>query len=161
MTKLLIFLCLFPMTLHAEPVQVKVSARECYRLVMSEASYVPGISVTGQAVVPADLNAKSSLSTTGQPVVPADLNGNMTATDLPDLMTLTLPISLDLEKNYGFWDSDLDFGSVPLAKIEIRDGQVFVNGRLISANTADALKKACKEQINKENMDKNQLTTVQ
>ena len=81
--------------------------------------------------------------------------------NLPDLMTLTLPVSLNLEKDFGFWNSDLEFGFIPVARVEIKDGRIFVNGVPVSENGAEALKKACAEQMDKENMDKNELTAVQ
>lgn len=160
MIGILIFLCLFPVAVRAEPVQIRISPQDCYRLAVPSADYVPGVSVTGQVVTPADLGTDSTLSTTGNRVAPADINGGVPM-NLPDLMTLTLPVSLNLEKDFGFWNSDLEFGFIPVARVEIKDGRIFVNGVPVSENGAEALKKACAEQMDKENMDKNELTAVQ
>lgn len=160
MIGILIFLCLFPAVLRAEPVQIRISPQDCYKLAVSGADYVPGVSVDGRSVAPADLGADSTLSTTGNHVAPADINGGVPV-NLPDLTTLTLPVFLDLKKDFGFWNSDLEYGFIPVARVDIKDGQIFVNGVLVSESGAEALKKACAELIDKENMDKNELTAVQ
>lgn len=130
---------------NAEPVQnrrIKISAADCHKISSVPAAYTPGISTAGQAVVPADLGSGGTLSTTGQTVAPAGLDGGYQFA-LPDLQTLDLPVSVDLEKNFPFWASSLDFGSIPVAKVEIRGNQIFVNGHLISDNALSALKEAC------------------
>ena len=160
MIGILIFLCLFPAVLRAEPVQIIISPQDCYRLAVPGADYVPGVSADGRSVAPADLGTDSTLSATGNRVAPADINGGVPVTS-PDLTTLTLPVFLDLKKDFGFWNSDLEFGFIPVARVEIKEGRIFVNGVLVSENGAEALKKACAEQIGRENLDKNELTTVQ
>lgn len=134
MIGVLIFLCLFPAVLRAEPVQIEMSARDCRRLTAG-ADYVAGVSVTGQAVPP------------------ADLNGGFSA-DLPDLTTADFPVFLHLTKESGFFDSGLETGYIPVAKVEIKDGRVFINGALVSENGAEALKKACEAQMKKKNRTK-------
>lgn len=160
MIGILIFLCLFPAVLRAESVQIRISPQDCYRLAVPGADYVPGVSADGRSVAPADLGTDSTLSATGNRVAPADINGGVPVTS-PDLTTLTLPVFLDLKKDFGFWNSDLEFGFIPVARVEIKEGRIFVNGVLVSENGAEALKKACAEQIGRENLDKNELTTVQ
>lgn len=142
MRGILIFLCLFPAVLRAESVQIRISPQDCYRLAVPGADYVPGVSADGRSVAPADING-------GVSVTP------------PDLTTLTLPVFLDLKKDFGFWNSDLEFGFIPVARVEIKEGRIFVNGVLVSESGAEALKKACAEQIDSENLDKNELTAVQ
>lgn len=160
MRGILIFLCLFPAVLRAEPVQIRISPQDCYRLAVPGADYVLGVSADGRSVAPADLGMDSTLSATGNRVAPADINGGVPVTP-PDLTTLTLPVFLDLKKDFGFWNSDLEFGFIPVARVEIKKNRIFVNGVLVSENGAEALKKACAEQIDSENLDKNQLTAVQ
>lgn len=122
--------------------QIQMSAADCRKISSVPAAYTPGVSTTGQAVAPADLGEDSTLSTTGQTVAPADLNGGYQMA-APDLQTLNLPVTLDLEKNFPFWGSSLDFGTIPVAEVEVRGNQIFVNGHLISDNGLSALKQAC------------------
>ena len=112
----------------AGQVRVDLSKADCLRLLTDSAEYVPGVSVTGQAVAPADLNG-------GIP--------------LPDLDDMTFPVYLDLKRDFPFQDSEMKEGNVPLAQVEIKNGQVFVNGRVVSENGVTSLKKECKSNLEK------------
>ena len=72
---MLFCLVFFPFSSFAQTAQVRMSAEDCQKLMAASAQYVPDVSVTGQAVVPADVSDTNPFSTTGQPVAPADLNG--------------------------------------------------------------------------------------
>lgn len=156
------FFCfmLFSSFSFAQTAQVRMSAEDCQKLMAASAQYVPDVSVTGQAVVPADVSDTDLFSTTGQAVAPADLNGSV-AMNLENLQTLNLPISFDLSKNQSFWNSSLDVGDIPVARVKIENGQIFVNGALVSGSDLNALKSACFNKLNKKNIDKNNLTNVQ
>lgn len=161
MIKIILFcLVFFPFSSFAQTFRVRMSAEDCQRLMAASAQYVPDVSVTGQAVVPADVSDADPFGTTGQPVAPADLNGAV-AMNLQNLQTLNLPISFDLSRNQSFWNSSLDAGSIPVARVKIENGQIFVNGTLVSGSDLNALKNACFNELNKKNIDKNNLTNVQ
>ena len=126
----------------AEPLRINIHKQDCIRLLSQSADYVPGVSATGQAVAPADLNGGTNIP-------------------LPDLENMTLPIYLNLKRDFPFWASDLDAGFLPVARVDFRGGQIFVNDTLVSEEGINALKKACFDGLKKENMDKNNLTPVQ
>ena len=109
-------------------VSIKVTGIPKSRVSVIISRVVPGISVTGQAVTPADLNEN----------IP-----------LPDLNNMTFPVYLDLERDFPFWESKTEAGFVPLAQVEIKNGQVFVNGRLVSENGVMSLKKECESERKK------------
>ena len=123
-------LCLFFIapSVCAGQVRVDMSKADCLRLLADSAEYIPGVSVTGQAVTPADLNDN----------IP-----------LPDLNNMTFPVYLDLERDFPFWDSKTAMGFFPLAHVEIKNGQVFVNGHLVSENGVTSLKKECESELEK------------
>lgn len=128
--------CLIATEACADPVQVDLPRRDCIRLLADSPVYVPGISSTGKNVVPADLNDSSSLD-------------------------VTMPVYLDLERNFPFWQSRLQMGVVPAAEVNFQNGRIFVNGSMVSENGLNALQKACKRSLEKEKIDKNNLTPVQ
>ncbi|MBO4521119.1 MAG: hypothetical protein J5787_07935 [Alphaproteobacteria bacterium] len=138
----LAFLLLITGNVRAEPVRVDVRKQDCIRLLFQSADYVPGLSATGQEVAPADLNDDANIP-------------------LPDFKNMTLPIYLNLKRDFPFLESDLDAGFLPVARVDFRDGQIFVNDTLVSKEGANALKKACREGLKEENIDKNNLTPVQ
>ena len=109
-------------TVCAEPVRVDVSKRDCLRLMAASADYVAGVSMTGQPVVPADLNA-------------------------PDFENVTIPVYLERRRDFPF--QDLSPEVVPLLRAEYRNGQVFVNGTPVSGKTVNDLKSACKKSFEK------------
>ena len=119
-------LCLIASTVCADPVRMDVSGRDCFRLMTSSAEYVPGVSVTGQAVAPADLNGGTDMP-------------------LPDLDDMTLPVYVDLERNFPFWDSELEAGVIPVARVDFKDGWVFVNGKPVSRQVQAVLKEECRK----------------
>lgn len=112
----------------AEQVRVDVSKTDCLRLLTDSAEYVPGVSVTGQAVTPADLDDNISL---------------------PDLNNMAFPVYLNLERDFPFWNSEMNMGFLPLAQVEIRNGQVFVNGRVLSETGKTSLKTECAAYLKK------------
>jgi hypothetical protein len=124
--------------------RIRISSADCVMWLRQEkavpANYVPGVSTTGQAVASADY--VPGRNTAGQAVAPADLEGGY---NLPvsDLKTVTLPVAVDLEKNFPFLASSLWLGSIPIARIQIRDGQAYVNGHPLTQDTAAVLKQAC------------------
>jgi len=126
----------------AEPVRADIPKSDCIHLLAESADYVPGISVTGQEVVSADLNSGINMP-------------------LPDLENVTLPVYLNLKRDFPFLSSDFESGFLPVAQVDFQDGQVFVNGMLVFEDGVKALKKACKKSLEKEKMDKNNLTPVQ
>ena len=161
MIKFFVFcLAFFPFFSFAQTAQIQISVSDCQKLLAASAQYVPDVSVTGKAVVPAGVSDTDPFSTTGQPVAPADLDGSV-AMNLENLQTLNLPISFDLSKNQSFWNSSLDAGDIPVAQVKIENGQIFVNGTPVFGNDLNALKKACFDEINNKNIDKNSLTNVQ
>ena len=116
MKRLAAALLLLAKPLSAETVAVSVA--DCARL----ANYVAGVSTTGKAVVPADLNG-------GYPVdEPTDFD---------------LPIRVDLRRNYGFQESLLKYGEIPAAAVQVQDGRVFLNGKAIESADADLIARAC------------------
>ena len=127
---------------YAESVRIDIPKSDCLRLLAESADYVPDISTTGQEVVPADLN-------------------NDTNIPLPDLENMTLPVYLNLKRDFPFLVSDLDIGFLPVARVDFRDGRIFVNDTLVSEEGVNALKKACLESLKKKKIDKNNLTPVQ
>ncbi len=124
--------------------RIRISSADCAMWLRQErtvpADYVPGVSTTGRAVASADY--VPGVDASGRAVAPADLGGGYNL-PLPDLKTVTLPVSLDLEKNFPFLASSLWLGSIPIARIQIRDGQAYVNGRPLTQDAAAALKQAC------------------
>ena len=148
-----LFVIFFPTVLMAQSIHIKVSNSDCQKLLSSSADYIPGVSVTGQQVAPADLNESGMFATTGQAVVPANIDESVSVPSF-DLMTLTLPVSFDLGKNQSFWNSSLGFGDIPVAQVEMKDGQIFMNGRLIYGNDLATLKKACFQAVNGGSLDK-------
>ena len=112
----------------AGSVRVDVSRSDCARLNVVPANYVAGVSVTGR------------------PVVPADLNGGVSVSP-PDVENMSFPVYLDLERDYPFFNSELDIGALPVARVDFRDGRVFVNGTLVSEKTVDLLKDECRKRI--------------
>ena len=122
MGKSLIFcLMLLSTAARAQSVAVSVSADDCARLTRG-ADYVAGVSTTGASVVPADLNA-----------VP-----------VPDVDGLT--VYLDLKRDVSFSEQGLRIGFPPVARIEFKNGGVFVNGVKVSENGLKALEKSCGRQ---------------
>ena len=134
--------CLITAAASAEQVLLDLKKTDCIRLSEAFPDYVPGVSVTGRAVVSADLDNKNSLF-------------------LRDLNDMSFPVYLDLKRDFPFWNSETVMGSIPLSRVEIQDGKVFVNGFLVSENGEKSLKKACKNVFETENIDKNSLTPVQ
>ena len=106
----------------ADPVRVDVSKQDCFRLMTASADYVAGVSVTGQPVVPADLNA-------------------------PDFENVTIPVYLERPRDFPF--QNLSPQTVPLIRAEYRDGQVFVNGTPVPDKAVNDLKNACKKSLEK------------
>ena len=105
---------------RAEPVRVDVSRRDCLRLLFSSADYVAGVSVTGQPVVPADLNA-------------------------PDFENVTMPVYVERGRDFPFQAPSPQ--TVSVIRAEYRDGRVFVNGIPVSDNASNDLKNACKKSL--------------
>lgn len=138
----LAFLFLTTGNVCAEPVRVDIPKSDCTRLLTESAAYVSGVSVTGREVVPADLNDGADVP-------------------LPDLENMTLPVYIDLKRDFPFWASDMEAGFLPVARVDFRGGQIFVNGAPVSKEGENALRKACLESLKKEKMDKNNLTPVQ
>ena len=138
MIKGLLFLFfLFSFPVAAEPLEVRISGRDCSELTLVPADWQPDTHV-----VPADLNAE----------VP---------TNLPDFLNRTFTVYFDLKKDFRFWNSDLDFDYLPVAVVEIKDGQIFVNGSPVSRYGEETLKKACEKYVGDRKIDKNTLTPVQ
>lgn len=129
-----------------EPVhhRIRVSSADCAMWLRQEktvpANYVPGVSTTGRAV--ASVDYVPGVDAAGRAVAPADLGGGYDL-PVPDLKTVTLPVAVDLEKNFPFLASSLWLGSIPIARIQIRDGQAYVNGHPLTQDAAAALKQAC------------------
>lgn len=97
---------------------VAVSPADCTKL----ADYVAGVSTTGKTVAPADLNGGYQVD------APTDFS---------------LPVHVDLIQNYGFYESELHYGKIPVATVEVKDGRVFLNGTAIENADADLVSKAC------------------
>lgn len=120
MKRLAALLLLLPaLPLRAET--VAVSPAGCAKL----ADYVAGVSMTGKAVVPADLNGGYQIN------APTDF---------------ILPVRVDLKRYYGFYESELRYGEIPAATLEVRDGRVFLNGKAVENADADLVSKACLRQ---------------
>lgn len=124
--------------------KIRISKEACRRLKSGSASvsadYQAGISVTGQTVASADY--QPGVSVTGDAVVPADLNGGY---DFPsvDLQDIELPISVDLSKNFPFFQSSLDMGSIPVGNVTFKNGRVYMNGHPLTNDAANILKEQC------------------
>ncbi len=97
---------------------VAVSAADCVKL----AAYAAGVSTTGKAVVPADLNGGYKID------APTDFD---------------LPVRVDLRRDYGFQESLLKYGEIPAAAVQVQDGRVFLNGKAIGNADADLIAKTC------------------
>ena len=97
---------------------VAVSPSDCAKL----ADYVAGVSTTGKTVAPADLDGGYRI------LAPTDFS---------------LPVHVDLIQNYGFYESELHYGKIPVAMVEVKDGRVFLNGKAIENADADLVSKAC------------------
>lgn len=97
---------------------VAVSSAGCAKL----ADYVAGISTTGKTVAPADLDGGYRI------LAPTDFS---------------LPVHVDLIQNYGLYESELHYGKIPVATVEVKDGRVFLNGKAIENADADLVSKAC------------------
>lgn len=121
-----LLLTAFPVA--AEQVRVNVSKADCIRLLTSSADYVAGVSTTGRAVAPAGLNG-------GGPS--------------PDVDNMSFPVYLELERDRSFGNFGLNAGVIPFTRVEIKNGQVFVNGALLSGNGMTALKKECEAGLEK------------
>lgn len=108
--------------------KIRISKEACRRL------------KTGSASVPADY--QPGVSVTGDAVVPADLNGGY---DFPsvDLQDIELPISVDLSKNFPFFQSSLDMGSIPVGNVTFKNGRVYMNGHPLTNDAANILKEQC------------------
>lgn len=124
--------------------KIRISKEACRRLKTGSASvpadYQPGVSATGQTVASADY--QPGVSVTGDAVVPADLNGGY---DFPsvDLQDIELPISVDLSKNFPFFQSSLDMGSIPVGNVTFKNGRVYMNGHPLTNDAANILKEQC------------------
>ena len=118
-----VLLLLMAENAFADPVRVDVSRSDCARLNVVPANYVAGV------------------SSTGRPVVPADLNGGISV-PLPDVENMSFPVYLDLERDYPFFNSELNMGALPAARVDFHDGRVFVNGTLVSQTTVDGDRKS-------------------
>lgn len=108
--------------------KIRISKDACHRL------------KHGSAGVPADY--QSGVSVTGQPVVSADLNDGYGFAE-PDLQDITLPVSVDLEKDFPFFQSSLDLGTIPVGNVTFKNGRVYMNGHLLSGDTQNILKDQC------------------
>ncbi len=137
MKSLLFLFFLFSSSVAAEPLEVRISERDCVAFTAVPADWQPD-----PHVVPADLNTGVSM-------------------DLPNFLNRTFTVYFDLKKDFRFWNSDLDFDYLPVAVVEIKDGQIFVNGSPVSQYGEETLKKACEARINDRKIDKNNLTAVQ
>ena len=78
--------------------------------------------------------------TTGKTFAPADLDGGYRILAPTDF---SLPVHVDLIQNYGFYESELHYGKIPVATVEVKDGRVFLNGKAIENADADLVSKAC------------------
>lgn len=107
---------------RAQSVAVSVFPDDCARLTRG-ADYVAGVSTTGTPVVPADLNA-----------VP-----------VPNVDALT--VYLDLKRDVSVFERGLRVGFPPVARVEFKNGGVFVNGVKVSENGLKALEKSCRTQV--------------
>ena len=122
MKRLAALLLVLPaLPLRAETVAVPPAG--CAKL----ADYVAGVSTTGKAVVPADLNGGYQIN------APTDF---------------VLPVRVDLKRYYGFYESELHYGEIPAAVVEVKNGRVFLNGKAVENADADLLKRACETGIN-------------
>ncbi len=122
MGKFLIFcLTVLSTAARAQSVAVSVSPDDCARLTRG-ADYVAGVSTTGAPVVPADLNAV--------PVSEFD----------------ALTVYLDLKRDVSGFEQGLRVGFPPVARVEFKNGGVFVNGVKVSENGLKALENSCRTQ---------------
>lgn len=124
--------------------KIRISKEACRRLKSGSAAvpadYRAGVSTTGKTVASADY--QPGVSTTGKAVAPADLNGGYAWAE-PDLQDIELPISVDLEKNFPFFQSSLEMGTVPVGNVTFKDGKVYMNGVLLSDDAANVLREQC------------------
>lgn len=124
--------------------RIRISKEACRRLKSGSAAvpadYRAGVSTTGKTVASADY--QPGVSTTGKAVAPADLNGGYAWAE-PDLQDIELPISVDLEKNFPFFQSSLEMGTVPVGNVTFKDGKVYMNGVLLSDDAANVLREQC------------------
>lgn len=97
---------------------VALSLADCAK----SANYVAGVSAAGKAVVPADVNGGYQIN------APSDF---------------VLPVHIDLMQDYGFQKSELRYGKIPVVRVEIKNGRVFLNGTAVENADADLVKKAC------------------
>lgn len=123
MGKFLIFclMTVLPAAARAQSVAVSVSPDDCARLTRG-ADYVAGFSTTGARVVPANLNAV--------PVSGVD----------------DLTVYLDLRRDVSVFERGLRVGFPPVARVEFKNGGVFVNGVEVSENGLKALENSCRTQ---------------
>ena len=61
----------------------------------------------------------------------------------PDLQDITLPVSVDLEKDFPFFRSSLDLGTIPVGNVTFKNGRVYMNGHLLSGDAQNILKDQC------------------
>ena len=133
--------CLMASAAYGGQVRVDLQKQDCIRLLSSSPDYVAGVSVTGKNIVSSDLNGIGSL--------------------FFDFDNMVFPVYLDLERDFPFWKSKTALGKIPLTRVEIKGGKVFVNDVFVSENGVNSLKNECKSVLKKENIDKNSLTHVQ
>ena len=134
--KRLLCLCFISSAAVAEPVRFDLQKEDCFRLLANSPDYVSGVSVTGEAVVPASAD-----------------NENSVLSETSDDMSFS--VYLDLERNFPFWNSNTKMGDIPLAQVDIKDGKVFVNDTLVFESGEKSLKKMCETFLKNENIDKN------
>ena len=75
---------------------------------------------------------------TGSASVPADYQAASV-----DLQDIELPISVDLSKNFPFFQSSLDMGSIPVGNVTFKNGRVYMNGHPLTNDAANILKEQC------------------
>ncbi|MGO1117597.1 hypothetical protein ACTL6U_02770 [Rhodovibrionaceae bacterium A322] len=109
----------------ADPVTVKVTKKDCQRLV----KYTPDASVSA--------DYQPGVSTTGKKVASADLNGGATIQP-PEVYTFNLNFSV-LPGRYN--NSDINLGQVKVTK----DGRVYWNGEPLQSDDSHALSQKCQE----------------
>lgn len=120
---------------NAEDTEIKISKRDCERVVAHRASddvtFKPGVDVRGRKVKPADLNGRKPLK-------------------LPN--ELTIDIGIDLGKRLGLgadgtkFTSETNLGKV---KYDISSGKMTFNGQPIGNAEEAAIAAKCREILNK------------